>query len=393
MIDFALLKLKLKCVCLFKNVLKQAGVSALINVVDSDAGDEKIDAWVAFYGELLKKGKAQNSSEYIFEILARDCNELSKSVAAGKTPGKELLALAQNELSTLSELASLEPQDFNVSAQKYLPKWQVGKANFGIDFITDRYKRFGYGVFSDSTAFNFNASAKTFEAIHNVSQVRLTDLKEYGQEKQVVMDNTRCFINGLPANNVLLYGDRGTGKSSTVHAILNELSGQGLRLIEVTKAAIPYFPMIMQQLAAFSNKFIIFLDDLTFIEGADDYACLKAALEGSVGSKNANVLIYATTNRRHLLKESAADRSDDIHAGDTREEQLSLSDRFGLVVTFINPSKKEFFTILKQILADRNLHYPDDELSLKAEQYALTKGGRSPRAAHQLADMLQTSIK
>ena len=231
--------------------------------------------------------------------------------------------------------------------------------------------------------------------MRSVNTVRLTDLKEYAEEKNAVKNNTLAFLKNLPANNVLLYGDRGTGKSSTVHAVLNEYAKDGLRLVEMNKSAITDFPLLVAAVSAAKRfKFVIFIDDLSFSDGENDYAQLKAALEGSI-SKTQNILIYATTNRRHLIKESHSDRlGDDVHANDTTQEQLSLSDRFGLVITFINPDKKEFCAILKQILKDRNITAFDDEtLSLYAERYAIKKGGRSPRAARQLADIIETSIK
>ena len=225
--------------------------------------------------------------------------------------------------------------------------------------------------------------------MENINPVRLADLKLYDDCKEAIVENTLNFLDGLPANNVLLYGDRGTGKSSMVHAVLNEYSSRGLRLLEVSKAAISDFPKVFKLVE--KMKCLRF-DDLTFVEGTDDYAELKAALEGSV-SRLDNALIYATSNRRHLVKENYEGSMNDMHVNDTVQEQMSLSDRFGLTVTFLSPDKREFAAILSGILADRNIELDGATLSLVAERYALGKGGRSGRAAKQLADMIESRVR
>ena len=208
-----------------------------------------------------------------------------------------------------------------------------------------------------------------------------------------MVKNTLAFLNGLPAQNVLLYGDRGTGKSSTVHAVLNEYAPRGLRLIEVKKKDIITLPRLMNAISdGGDKKFIIFIDDLTFVEGQDNYGELKAVLEGSALHLG-NLLIYATTNRRHLIKETAEDRKNDMHESDLRQEQMSLSDRFGIVVTYLDPDKREFIDILRSILSDRGITLPEDELELRAERFCLEKGGRSPRGARQLADIIECETR
>ena len=242
--------------------------------------------------------------------------------------------------------------------------------------------------FDGAKAFIWDGEERELLPMRSTDPVRLTDLKRYEEEKEVVVRNTLAFLNGLPAQNVLLYGDRGTGKSSTVHAVINEYADRGLRLIEVKKRDIITLPRLMNAIADGGNKkFIVFIDDLTFVEGQDNYGELKAVLEGSALHLG-NLLIYATTNRRHLIKETAEDRKNDMHESDLRQEQMSLSDRFGIVVTYINPDKREFADILRAVLADRGVTLPEDELSLRAERFCLEKGGRSPRGARQLADII-----
>ena len=229
--------------------------------------------------------------------------------------------------------------------------------------------------------------------IRKVGTQRLSDLKEYTEEKEAAVRNTLAFLEGKPANNVLFYGDRGTGKSSTVHALLNEFAPRGLRLLQIDKSAIPLFPVIKEYLARFPRlRFIVFLDDLSFEEDDGTFAALKAALEGSLATAD-NARIYVTTNRRHLIKESHAGRAgDDVHRADAVEESLSLFDRFGLVITYIAPDKREYVSILQQILHDRNICISDEDAALAAERYAIKKGGRTPRAAKQLADLIESGL-
>ncbi len=248
--------------------------------------------------------------------------------------------------------------------------------------------------FLAARAFIWDGGSRELIPMRSTDPVTLSDLKKYEQEKKTVVDNTRAFLKGLPAQNVLLYGDRGTGKSSTVHALINEFGKDGLRLIEVKKQDIITLPRLMNAIsfAGEKLKFIIFIDDLSFVEGQENYSELKAVLEGSALHLG-NVLIYATTNRRHLIRENFSDRTNDMHENDMRQEQMSLSDRFGIVVTFVNPDKREFFDILKALLADRGIKMSNNDLALRAEQFCLEKGGRSPRGAKQLAGIIEAEKK
>lgn len=243
-------------------------------------------------------------------------------------------------------------------------------------------------------AFTWNGGEARLEPVLSPDPVRLRGLKCYEEEKREVADNTLGFLEGCPAQNILLYGDRGTGKSATVHAVLNEYAGRGLRLIELKKGDISNLQRLQAAISGADPKykFIIFIDDLSFTHGQDDYAGLKAALEGSI-SQLQNMLIYATSNRRHIIKETFTDRDGDVHAGDSVEEQVSLSDRFGITVTFLRPDKQEFYTILSGILSDRGLKIDGGKLARIAETFCLEKGGRTPRGAKQLADILESKIK
>jgi len=222
---------------------------------------------------------------------------------------------------------------------------------------------------------------------------RLAQLPGYEGEREKVIANTKALIAGLPANNVLLYGDAGTGKSSTVKAIANEYAGLGLRLVEVKKNQLYQIPDLMDALAANPLKFILFIDDLSFTANDDNFAALKAILEGSVGGRAGNIAVYATSNRRHLIKETLGDRAgDDIHEADTKQELMSLSARFGLTVTFLRPEKDRFAYIVAELAAQYGVDIPAEELLVKAEAFAIRAGGRSPRVAKQFIELCRAGV-
>ena len=223
---------------------------------------------------------------------------------------------------------------------------------------------------------------------------KLSELPGYEKEREKVIANTRALLAGSPANNVLLYGDAGTGKSSTVKAIANEYAADGLRLVEVKKNQLYQIPDLMDQLAATPLKFILFIDDLSFSSNDDNFAALKAILEGSVGGRARNIAVYATSNRRHLIKETMTDRTgDDIHEADTRQELMSLSARFGLAVTFQRPEKARFEAILTELARQHDIRMPMDQLLVKAEAFAIRAGGRSPRVAKQFIEQCESGVQ
>ena len=201
------------------------------------------------------------------------------------------------------------------------------------------------------------------------------------------MDNTKALLSGKPAANILLTGDAGTGKSSTVKAVVNELSESGLRIIEVRKEQLHKIPKILDELGSNPLKFILFIDDLSFTKDDDNFSALKAILEGSVSAKSNNVAIYATSNRRHLVKENFSDREgDDVHFNDTMQELLSLSERFGIQLTFSRPDKSTYLDIVHSLADKCGIEYDPEILDAEAEKFALKRGTRSARAAKQFVD-------
>ena len=236
----------------------------------------------------------------------------------------------------------------------------------------------------------FRVADNTIVPVEAADEIALDRFVGYEDERRKVFDNTRALIDGRPAANVLLFGDAGTGKSSTVKACANHFADEGVRLIELRKDQLFSLSAIMGQIAGNPLKFIIFIDDLSFNKNDDCFSMLKAALEGSASAKAPNAVIYATSNRRHIVKETFSDRatSDDIHHNDTVQELMSLSDRFGLCVYFEKPSKPLYLEIVHRLAEKNDITLAQSELDQRAEAFALAKGSRSPRAAEQFIHSL-----
>ena len=228
------------------------------------------------------------------------------------------------------------------------------------------------------------------EPILSADKTTVDKFVGYKEEREAVLKNTEAFVEGRPAANTLLCGDAGTGKSSTVKAIANLFFDRGIRLIELRKDQLRLLPEVMGKVSENPLKFIIFIDDLAFNKSDDNFSMLKAALEGSASAKADNAVIYATSNRRHIIKESFADRegSDDVHRNDTMQETLSLSERFGLVVLFSKPNKQLYLEIVHTLAKRFEIEMPVERLDVLAEAFALKKGNRSARCAEQFIESL-----
>ena len=245
----------------------------------------------------------------------------------------------------------------------------------------------GYGMYAHHNMFRLEG--EEIVPITSPDTRVLADLYGYEREKEQLLSNTRALLDGKPAANTLLYGAAGTGKSSSVKAVTNELAGEGLRLLELKKSQLHDIPKVMEALKDNPLKFIIFVDDLSFQKDDDNFATLKAILEGSASVKAPNTVIYATSNRRHLVRESFADREgDDIHRNDTIQETMSLSSRFGLTILFNKPSKPDYLAIVKSLAKAKGIEMDEAELEKQASAFAIRKGGATPRAAEQFTNSL-----
>lgn len=374
------------------------GLFELLN----SAEEYVIGAYSSFYRLVLRAGSVR---EHISKSILTNENLFTRSACGGFADDR-IIETAKSDLAMLEEIAGITADDIinhieNKEIKEILntlPKFKSGQAvsplntdwEDKIDDLIEYHKRNGYGKFAKHIAFTWRNGALC--PVTSIDPITLNDLKNYEVQRQKVVDNTESFVTGHPANNVLLYGDRGTGKSSTVHALLNEYHDRGLRMIEIPKSTVSELTLIREAIADAPLKFIIYIDDLSFDSNDSSFSELKAALEGSLSGKQANTLIYATSNRRHLIKESFSDRQNEMNLNDIMQEQLSLSDRFGLSITFINPNKAEYLDIVKKIAADRGLNADEDKLCFKAEQWATRRGGRSPRCAKQFIDFAESCI-
>ena len=280
---------------------------------------------------------------------------------------------------------------------------KLGACDSEEDFLhtlTDFYRDYGVGKLGLHKAFRIGQDKDgepIIEPITCTEHVHLDDLVGYERQKKKLVDNTLSFVNGQAANNCLLFGDAGTGKSSSIKAIMNEFYSKGLRLIEVYKHQFKDLPKIISQIKSRNYKFIIYMDDLSFEEFEIEYKFLKAVIEGGVETKPDNILIYATSNRRHLIKENWSDRDDvesqnGMHRSDTMEEKLSLVNRFGVTINYSKPSQKEYFNIVVELAHRAGLTMSDGELRAEANKWELSHGGISGRTAQQFINYLLGTV-
>lgn len=273
---------------------------------------------------------------------------------------------------------------------------EASDENDFFDCVTGFYKDYGVGMFGLNKAFRITSGTQgqvVFHPINNMDTVMLRDLVGYELQKKKLIDNTNAFVQGKKANNVLLFGDSGTGKSTSIKAIVNEFYPQGLRMIEIYKHQFKDLSAVIAQIKNRNYKFIIYMDDLSFEEFEVEYKFLKAVIEGGVETRPDNILIYATSNRRHLIKENWSDRDDmehsnGMHRSDTMEEKLSLVNRFGVTISYSKPSQKEYFHIVKELADRAGISMEEKELFGEANKWELSHGGISGRTAQQFVNYL-----
>ncbi len=349
-------------------------------------------ATYARFVSALYSANGGNLSEHILELLRNSDNVYVRTVGRGREPAPFMREALENELATLGEIANLT-SDILKSKMDYsgfLPSFANSKLSLEKEYFTrlEKIKRYGYGIYASNSMFYINDSGRIVP-VKNPDITDIDDLVDYTRERDIIIANTRALLDGKPAANILLTGDAGTGKSSTVKAVGAALFGDGLRIIEVRKEQLRVIPKILNELAENPLKFVLFIDDLSFLKNDDNFNALKAVLEGSVSARSKNVVIYATSNRRHIVKENFSDRDgDDIHRGETMQETVSLSERFGIHISFSKPDKKTYLHIVRALAEKAGLSMPEDELEAGAERLALERGGRSARLARQYIDSL-----
>lgn len=374
---------------LHENKVFESFLSTL-RAVEEGKTDKSIKKYCEFVAKLYEN--SDNLTDYFLRIMLENVNLYMFRKGEGKQTGSLLDECLANELSVIETLAEIPAKEIitKIDYDEFLPEYKTENLDFS-QIYADRVhniNRYGYGIYSRYHVFVIKEGK--IVPVEFPDDISLSELSGYERERQEVIDNTLALLKGKPANNVLLYGDCGTGKSSTVKAIANEYCTQGLRLIELKKKQLHEIPAIVETISKNPLKFIIFIDDLSFTEDDDDFAALKAILEGSVSSTASNLAIYATSNRRHLVRETfSAREGDEIHFKDTMQELLSLSDRFGLTVTFQKPDKKLYLEVVEGLAKQYDIKMPIDEVKMKAEAFALSRAGRSPRVAKQFIEYLK----
>ena len=387
--ELSALSLRLRALSVLRGLQKHPLVHAYLDAFD--ALSQSAEAFAARYGALCAAQFAcGDASRAVLDAVHFDVNTLTDTIDA---PAPALLDAATHDIEVLNALLALDGAALkaaaagrhNSPALLTLPDFPAGASLPFRDgaALASFYRAQGYGFFAQSSAFAVQDDGTVAPIVHP-DAIRLRDLPGYERQKQQILKNTLAFLDGREANNILLYGDKGTGKSSTVKAVVNEYAGRGLKIIEMSPRHITCFPRLFAETLRSPFRFIVFLDDLSFNREDDNFAALKAFIEGGLAGKPSNLVIYATSNRRHLIRETFADREgDEVRVRDSLETVTSLSDRFGLEITFSVPDKDEYLYIVDQLAAESGLDLPAEQLHLLAERFALRRNGRSPRTARQ----------
>ena len=379
------LKDRIFALCVFRDLWNDTVFYSLFSYIKHPSAT----AYAEFVS-LLYEANGGNLGEHIKELCMNSENVYVKTVASGKPIPAYMQEALEYELDTLQMICSLDKDTLAVLSKYngFLPDFTTTKIRLKEMYLhrAENVGKYGYGIYAKHRMFYVDENGCIVPVLHP-DKTELSDLVDYERERQIVIDNTKALLAGKPAANILLAGDAGTGKSSTVKAVANALWGEGLRIIEMRKDQLRSIPKVLDELSSNPLKFVMFIDDLSFLKDDDNFNALKAVLEGSVTAKSNNVVIYATSNRRHIIKETFSDREgDDVHRNDTMQELVSLSERFGIHITFSKPSKQTFLHIVHHLAEENNIQMPTDELDLLAERFALERGGRSARLAKQFID-------
>ena len=414
MIDLPALNLCLQSLTVYRPILQDETVARFARAIQAAQGgavDLFCDSYSSFLQGLSEESGTLDFTAHLERLVRYHDNAFSRAAARGEKGGsyralreaaafdlEALVAITSVSAAELKEAILAHCDDKHRAWISRLPEYSNdgsffrSGAGFPLDELEAYYAQNGYGVFARYGAFRWDRSLL---GIQTPDPVRLTELKSYEYERGLVAANTLDFLEKRGGGNMLLYGDRGTGKSSTIKALANEYRVRGLRIVEVTKDAIPQFPAIMEKLREVPLRFILFLDDLSFSTDDESFSALKSVLEGGVVARPENCRIYATSNRRHLVKETFSERSvdaDDVHAGDTKQEKLSLYDRFDQTVNFFAPDQAQFLSIVRAIALEKQLVISAETLECGAVRWAIQAGGRSPRAAKQYVEWAASKL-
>lgn len=351
---------------IWHNYLKK-NITASENIFSLKAEKAQIDKNSSLYT------LAENDLKIISSLFSFSFSDLASIFDLGEFEHLSSFKLADSE-------RNFEKEDL------YQPLFSKTSAEENIEILIKFYHQHGASILNESRAFYWQNNQ--LSRVNNPDPISFANLISYQKTQKKLIENTESFLEGFQAHNVLLYGDSGTGKSSSVKALVNKFYQQGLRLIEINSSQIKELPAILEYLNERGLHFIIFMDDLSFEEFETDYKYLKAVMEGGIESRPKNVLFYATSNRRHLVREKWQDRESEVHENDILNEKLSLSERFGLTLMFSNPSQAEYLKIVKELAAQEEINLKISELEKRALQWSRWNNGRSGRTARQFIDQL-----
>ena len=386
-------------------VLNSLDCDPILSFLEWDADDAEIRAECV--GHLIRAAENLGLSgnlmpRYLLHVLTHQGNLVSETMErTGLPPGSSLRQAFYQDIELLYPiltkptstflgerlLDNYEPTENRYDkTEDFLLPW-IEAAQTPRDYaeaLLTFYARYGYGDIAAHVVFRWDDDANRIRGISHFERPQMKNLIGYQRQKEQLLQNTRAFVDGKPANHVLLVGARGTGKSSGVKALVSEYEESGLRLVQVTKEQLRKLPEIMTALRNYAGrKFILFLDDISFEDSDAEFKAVKSAIEGGVSSCPPNVCLYATSNRRHLVRETWRDREDELYRDDTVNETISLSDRFGLIIHYHTPDQDEYLAIIDHMLSQRGIHLSPEELRIAGLRWEMTHSGRSGRTAQQ----------
>ncbi len=420
--DLKTLLLDLNCMTAFRHVMDNPAIRALVDLCVAcvqDRMDEEslTEAYCRVYQawlQILSEGRGGFAREALQAVLFED-SATARICSKGGVLPYSLLNGMGHDLETIGQLTSIEPAMFLLLCERAgmpghtavrLPVWEptVGinlpdermdekmLSREGVSKVVSFFETHGTGLFAKYPAATYvgvdESHPMGLRGVSEPDPVCLDDLIQYEEQRGALIDNTKRLLAGKRAGNVLLYGDKGTGKSATVKALLGSFFKEGLRIVEVTPQHLTHLQEIFAALREFPCKFIVFVDDLAFNDSCPEYTALKTVLEGGLEARPSNVVVYATSNRRNIVRQRFSERQDDVNERDTLEEKFSLADRFDFRLTFLAPSQEEYEEICQEMLARRGIEIPWESLKEQARGWTVQRAGRSPRIARQFVDMI-----
>ena len=423
--DLRELILDIECMTVLRHVMEKPALASLYRLV-CDCADENVSegeltyAYCQVYNAWLSEsadGRDGFSRIALTAVLFEESPvaQMCARTDADKLPYSVISALS-HDLQALGRLTAIEPAMFLLLCQRAgmsgkvaarLPMWEPkhgcapldprvmsGMLSYnGAKLVAAFFRKHGSGLFASCPGSTWVGVSETYplglRGIREPDPIRLEDMVLYERERGVLVENTKRLLAGHHAANILLYGDKGTGKSATVKALLTSMWLDGLRIVEVPLAQLTNLPTIFSTLREQPGKFIVFVDDLAFNDSCPEYTALKTVLEGGLEARPQNVVVYATSNRRNIVRQRFSERQDDVNERDTLEEKYSLADRFDLRLTFAAPTQEEYFTIVRALLDARGIEYDWETLLPRARAWTVSHSGCSPRIARQFVDQIQ----